>query len=53
MEEVAEQFHKHEALRHEPLSAIQAEAARLSQEQKGLEAQQDALNKAEAEQEKL
>ncbi len=45
MEEVAEQFRKREALRHEPLAAIQAEAARLAQEKEGLEDQQAALEK--------
>ena len=53
MEEVAEQFRKHEALRHEPLATIQAEAARLSQEKEGLETQQAALEKAGLDQEKL
>ena len=53
MEEVAEQFRKHEALRHEPLAAIRAEAARLSQEKEGLEAQQAALEKAGLEKDKL
>jgi DNA repair protein SbcC/Rad50 len=43
MEEVAEQFRQHEALRHEPLAAIQAEEARLTQEKQGLEEQKIAL----------
>jgi exonuclease SbcC len=49
MEEVAEQFRQHEALRHEPLAAIRAEEARLSQEREGLEAQGAALEKAQTE----
>lgn len=53
MEEVADQFRKREALRHEPLAAIRAEAARLSQEKEGLEDQQAALDKAGENQEKL
>ena len=53
MEEVAEKFRKHEALRHEPLASIQAEAARLTQEKEGLETQQAALEKAGADNEKL
>jgi len=46
IEEVAEQFRKHEALRHEPLGIIQAEEARLRQEKQGLEEQNAALEKA-------
>lgn len=53
MEEVAEQFRKHEALRHEPLAAIQTEAARLTQEKEGLETQKKTLVKAGAEEDKL
>ena len=49
MEELAAQFHQHEALRHEPLAAIRAEEARLTQELEGLQAQQVALEKAQAE----
>ncbi len=40
MEEVAEAYRQHEALRHEPLAVIQAEAARLTQEKENLEARQ-------------
>ena len=53
MEEVADRFRKHEALRHEPLAAIQAEAARLTQEKEGLETQWAALEKAAGDEEKL
>ena len=53
MEEVAEQFRRHEALRHEPLAAIRAEEARLAQEQEGLAAQRVALAKAQVESEAL
>jgi exonuclease SbcC len=49
MEEVAEKFRKHEALRHEPLGVIQLEEARLIQEKQGLEEQKQALEKALAE----
>jgi len=49
MEELAAQFHQHEALRHEPLAAIQTEEARLTQEMRGLEEQQAALEAAQAE----
>lgn len=49
MEEVAEQFRQHEALRHEPLAAIQAEEARLTQEMENLTERQAALEKAQAE----
>jgi len=49
MEEVAAQFRKHEALRHEPLGVIQAEEARLIQEKQGLEEQKQALERAHAE----
>ncbi len=49
MEEVAEKFRRHEALRHEPLAAIQAEEARLTQEKQSLQEQQRALEKALAE----
>ena len=38
MEEVAEAYRQHEALRHEPLGIIQAEAARLKQEKESLDA---------------
>jgi len=47
MDELAEQFRKHEALRHEPVAAIRAEAARLTQELESLTAQQIALEAAE------
>lgn len=53
MEEVAEQFRKHESLRHEPLAAIQTEAARLTQEKEGLEVQKAELEKTCAEEERL
>lgn len=46
MEEVAEQFRKHEALRHKPLAEIQTEEARLTQERETLEKQQAALGLA-------
>ncbi len=49
MEEVAEQFRQHEALRHEPLAVIQADEARLTQEKQGLEEQKTALDKSLAE----
>jgi exonuclease SbcC len=49
MEEVAEQFRQHEALRHAPLAEIQSEAARLEQEQQSLREQGAALEKAQAE----
>jgi exonuclease SbcC len=47
MESVAEQFRKHEALRHEPLGVIQAERARLAQELRSLEEKRSALEKAQ------
>jgi DNA repair protein SbcC/Rad50 len=53
MEEVAEQFRQHEALRHEPLTVIQAEEARLIQEKQGLEEQKADLEKALSEKETL
>ncbi|MDY6846641.1 MAG: SMC family ATPase, partial [Chloroflexota bacterium] len=53
MEAVAEKFRKHEALRHEPLSLIQAEQARLTQEKQSLEDKQSALEKARSEAETL
>ncbi len=53
MEEVAEQFRKHEALRHEPLAVIQAEEARLIQEKQGLDEQKANLEKAQDEKETL
>ncbi len=53
MEEVAEQFRKHEALRHEPLAVIQAEEARLIQEKQGLDEQKVDLEKALSEKEAL
>ncbi|HAF48993.1 MAG TPA: hypothetical protein DCL08_07120 [Anaerolineaceae bacterium] len=53
MEVLAEQFRKHEALRHEPLSLIRAEQARLSQEMQSLEEKQSALEKARMEAENL
>ncbi len=46
MEEIAEKFRKHEALRHEPLAVIQAEEARLIQEKQGLEERKVDLEKA-------
>lgn len=46
IEEVAEQFRKHESLRHEPLGIIRAEEARLRQERQGLEEKNAALEKA-------
>ncbi len=49
MDELAGQFRQHEALRHEPLAAIQAEEARLTQELESLTEQQAALEKAQAE----
>ena len=49
MEELADQFRQHEALRHEPLAAIRAEEARLTQELEGLTKQQAALEKAQQE----
>ncbi|MBG0770210.1 MAG: SMC family ATPase, partial [Anaerolineaceae bacterium] len=49
MEELADQFRQHEALRHEPLAAIRAEEARLTQELEGLTEQQTALEKAQKE----
>lgn len=53
MEAVAEQFRKHEALRHEPLGIIREEEARLSQEREGLLAQKTDLEKALSEASKL
>ena len=53
MEEVAEQFRRHEALRYEPLSVIQAEEARLIQEKQNLETQQNELEKALSEADRL
>jgi len=47
MEEVAEAYRQHEALRHEPLGIIQAEAARLTQEKESLEARLVELQKQE------
>jgi len=49
MEEVAEQFRKHETLRHEPLGLIQTEEVRLIQEKQNLEEQKKTLEKALAE----
>ena len=49
MEELADQFRQHEALRHEPLAAIRAEEARLTQELEGLTEQQVSLEKAQQE----
>ncbi|MCB2214337.1 SMC family ATPase [bacterium] len=49
MEEVAEQFRQHEALRHAPLAEIQSDAARLEQEKQSLAEQGEALEKAQAE----
>jgi exonuclease SbcC len=49
MEEVAEQFRQHEALRHAPLAEIQSEAARLEQEKQSLAEQGAALEKAQTE----
>jgi DNA repair protein SbcC/Rad50 len=46
MEALAAQFRKHEALRHDPLSIIQAEEARLTQEAQGLQEQQTAFQQA-------
>ena len=46
METVAEQFRKHESLRHEPLSLIQAEEARLTQELENLKEKESVLEKA-------
>ena len=48
IEEVAAAYRQHEALRHEPLRIIQAEAARLTQEKENLEARQLALREKEA-----
>lgn len=45
IEEVAEAYRQHEALRHEPLAEIRAEAARLTQEKTGLEARGAELKK--------
>jgi exonuclease SbcC len=53
MEAVAEQFRKHETLRHEPLTVIQAEQARLTQEMQNLVERESALEKAGAEAETL
>ena len=53
MEEVAEQFRRHETLRHDPLSVIQTEEARLIQEKQGLEEQKRTLSAAFAEAETL
>jgi exonuclease SbcC len=53
MEELAEQFRKHEALRHAPLAEIQAAKARLIQEKQGLEEQKANLEKALAGKEAL
>ena len=53
MEAVAEQFRKHEALRHEPLTVIQAEQARLTQEMQNLVERETALQKAGADAETL
>jgi len=53
MEAVAEQFRKHEALRHEPLTIIQAEQARLTQEMDNLVERETALEKARSESEVL
>ena len=53
MEAVAEQFRKHEALRHEPLGIIRAEEARLTQEVVGLEEKRANLEKASAQVEVL
>jgi exonuclease SbcC len=43
MEEVAEAYRQHEALRHKPLGIIQAEAARLTQEKESLGAREAEL----------
>jgi exonuclease SbcC len=48
MEAVAEQFRKHEALRHKPLTRIQAEEARLTQEMQNLLENEAALENARA-----
>jgi exonuclease SbcC len=53
MEAVAEQFRKHETLRHEPLTVIQAEQARLTQEMQTLVERESALEKAGAQAEIL
>jgi len=53
MEAVAEQFRKHESLRHEPLTLIQAEEARLTQETESLKEKQAALENAHAKAESL
>ncbi len=53
MEEIAEQFRQHETLRHEPMGVIQAEEARLVQEQQSLKSQKSALEEALAEGESL
>ncbi len=47
MEALAEAYRQHEALRHEPLGIIQAEAARLTQEKESLEARQAGLAEKE------
>ncbi len=48
MEEVATQFRKHEALRHEPLRLIQVEEAQLQQEKQNLTAQKAQIEVAQA-----
>lgn len=47
IEEIAEAYRQHEALRHEPLGIIQAEAARLTQEKESLEAKDSELARSE------
>jgi DNA repair protein SbcC/Rad50 len=46
MEELAQAYHQHEALRQEPLRRIHAEAARLQQERQSLESQKQDLESA-------